>query len=111
MRATCLALLGISLLGAGPARAVTVAQVAKLVGDCSKHCGGPLGTGESQPGAFGQAVALSRDGSTALIGTPLADPELPLEVLRTIHSFDPCMACACHTFDATGRQIAKVKIL
>ena len=47
----------------------------------------------------------------SLLHTPLARPEEPLEVLRTIHSFDPCMACACHTFDPTGRQIAKVKVL
>jgi hydrogenase large subunit len=32
----------------------------------------------------------------ALIGNPVADPEKPLEVLRTIHSFDPCLACAIH---------------
>jgi hydrogenase large subunit len=47
----------------------------------------------------------------SLLHTPLARPEEPLEVLRTVHSFDPCMACACHTFDASGRQIAKVKVL
>jgi hydrogenase large subunit len=47
----------------------------------------------------------------ALLGTPLARPEEPLEVLRTVHSFDPCMACACHTFDPSGRQIARVKVL
>jgi hydrogenase maturation protease len=45
----------------------------------------------------------------SLLHTPLARPEEPLEVLRTVHSFDPCMACACHTFDPSGRQIAKVK--
>jgi len=32
----------------------------------------------------------------ALVGTPVADPERPLEVLRTIRSFDPCLACAVH---------------
>ena len=32
----------------------------------------------------------------ALIGTPIADPKKPLEVLRTVHSFDPCIACAVH---------------
>jgi Ni,Fe-hydrogenase I large subunit len=32
----------------------------------------------------------------ALIGTPVADPDRPLEILRTVHSFDPCMACAVH---------------
>jgi Ni,Fe-hydrogenase I large subunit len=44
----------------------------------------------------------------ALIGTPIADPEKPLEVLRTIHSFDPCLACAVHVMDAKGREITKV---
>jgi hydrogenase large subunit len=48
---------------------------------------------------------------SALLGNPVADPEKPLEVLRTVHSFDPCMACACHTFDAGGREIAQVKVL
>jgi hydrogenase large subunit len=32
----------------------------------------------------------------ALLNTPVADPDQPLEILRTIHSFDPCMACAVH---------------
>jgi [NiFe] hydrogenase large subunit/hydrogenase large subunit len=36
----------------------------------------------------------------ALIGTPVADPRQPIEIQRTIHSFDPCMACAVHLFDA-----------
>jgi len=47
----------------------------------------------------------------SLRNTPLARPEEPLEVLRTVHSFDPCMACACHAFDPSGRQIAKVRVL
>jgi hydrogenase large subunit len=47
----------------------------------------------------------------SLMGNPVANPEAPLEVLRTVHSFDPCMACACHTFDASGRAIAQVKVL
>jgi hydrogenase large subunit len=47
----------------------------------------------------------------SLMGNPVANPEAPLEVLRTVHSFDPCMACACHTFDASGRPIAQVKVL
>jgi Ni,Fe-hydrogenase I large subunit len=40
----------------------------------------------------------------------LALAEQPLEVLRTIHSFDPCMACAAHVFDAAGAEVARVKI-
>lgn len=46
----------------------------------------------------------------ALIGTPIADEEKPLEILRTIHSFDPCMACAAHVVDATGNEIVSVKV-
>ncbi|MFA6959083.1 MAG: nickel-dependent hydrogenase large subunit [Thermoanaerobaculia bacterium] len=48
---------------------------------------------------------------TALLHNPIADAERPLEVLRTIHSFDPCMACACHVFDPNGNQTAKVKVV
>jgi hydrogenase large subunit len=47
----------------------------------------------------------------ALLKNPIANPEQPLEVLRTVHSFDPCMACACHTFHPGGRPIAQVKVL
>jgi hydrogenase large subunit len=45
------------------------------------------------------------------MGNPVADPEAPLEVLRTVHSFDPCMACACHTYDASGQPVSQVKVL
>jgi hydrogenase large subunit len=48
---------------------------------------------------------------TSLLGNPVIDPEKPLEVLRTVHSFDPCMACACHTYDPAGKPIATVKVL
>jgi len=47
----------------------------------------------------------------ALVGTPLADPNKPLEVLRTIHSFDPCLACAVHLLDASGNPVVKVNVL
>ncbi|UCH09547.1 MAG: nickel-dependent hydrogenase large subunit, partial [Fidelibacterota bacterium] len=47
----------------------------------------------------------------ALKGTPMADPEQPLEVLRTIHSFDPCLACASHIFDMEGNEITQVKVV
>jgi hydrogenase large subunit len=47
----------------------------------------------------------------SLLGTPIADPTKPLEVLRTLHSFDPCMACACHAFDAERRPLAQVRVL
>lgn len=41
---------------------------------------------------------------------PLIDPERPLEILRTIHSFDPCLACGVHVIDATGKTITEVKV-
>jgi hydrogenase large subunit len=46
----------------------------------------------------------------ALEGTPVAIPEQPLELLRTIHSFDPCLACAVHVVDATGRERVRVEV-
>ena len=46
----------------------------------------------------------------ALIGTPVANIEQPVEILRTIHSFDPCMACAVHVVDSTGTERIRVRI-
>jgi [NiFe] hydrogenase large subunit/hydrogenase large subunit len=46
----------------------------------------------------------------SLVDTPVADPEQPLELLRTIHSFDPCLACAVHVVDATGRERVRVEV-
>ena len=42
---------------------------------------------------------------SSLIGTPVHDPKLPLEILRTIHSFDPCLACAVHLYDEEGKYV------
>ena len=47
----------------------------------------------------------------ALVGNPMADPKRPLEALRTVHSFDPCLACAIHTVDGDGNELARVKVL
>jgi hydrogenase large subunit len=47
----------------------------------------------------------------SLIGTPVHDPQQPLEIIRTIHSFDPCLACAVHLTDVTKRPIVKVRAL
>ena len=46
----------------------------------------------------------------SLVGTPVADADQPLEVLRTLHSFDPCMACAVHVVDPKGRELSRVKV-
>jgi hydrogenase large subunit len=46
----------------------------------------------------------------ALLNTPMVDPEKPLEILRTIHSFDPCLACATHVLDMDGEEVSSVKV-
>ncbi|MCA6116796.1 nickel-dependent hydrogenase large subunit [Bradyrhizobium sp. WSM 1738] len=46
----------------------------------------------------------------ALVDTPIADPEKPLEILRTIHSFDPCLACSTHVMGPDGQEMATVKV-
>ncbi len=62
--------------------------------------------------------ASPRDGNgqrgpyeASLIGNPVVDPERPLEVLRTVHSFDPCIACAVHVLNQRHEEIIKVKAL
>ena len=45
----------------------------------------------------------------SLIGTPVANSEQPVEILRTIHSFDPCLACAVHLYDPEGKHIHQVQ--
>ena len=47
----------------------------------------------------------------SLKGQALAVPAQPLEILRTIHSFDPCLACAVHLTDANGQELLQVKIV
>jgi len=47
----------------------------------------------------------------SLIGTPVADPKKPLEVLRTVHSFDPCIACGVHVIDPDSNEVYKIKAL
>ena len=46
----------------------------------------------------------------ALTGHKLHDPKQPIEILRTIHSFDPCIACAVHVTDPDGEELIKVKV-
>lgn len=55
--------------------------------------------GQNQLGAY----------EASIIDTPIANPEQPLEVLRTIHSFDPCIACACHLLDPKGSELLTIK--
>ena len=46
----------------------------------------------------------------AVIGTVVADPQQPLEIIRTVHSFDPCIACAVHVVDTKGKELATYKV-
>ncbi|HET9405635.1 MAG TPA: nickel-dependent hydrogenase large subunit [Candidatus Sulfotelmatobacter sp.] len=55
--------------------------------------------GKGQRGAY----------EAALLKTPIADPERPVEILRTVHSFDPCLACAVHVVDGRGKKYAHIK--
>jgi hydrogenase large subunit len=54
--------------------------------------------------AKGQRSAFEQ----SLIGTPVAKIDEPVEILRTIHSFDPCLACAVHLYDPQGRHLNQV---
>ena len=45
----------------------------------------------------------------SLVGTPIANPDQPVEVLRTIHSFDPCLACAVHIHDEHGSTVHRLE--
>ena len=56
--------------------------------------------GKGQMGAY----------EASLIGTKVANPEEPLEIVRTIHSFDPCIACAVHVVDTRGKELAVYKV-
>lgn len=55
-----------------------------------------------QPGAYEAALADRHK---------LHDPRQPLEILRTIHSFDPCIACAVHVVDPHGEELTQVRVL
>ena len=54
-----------------------------------------------QPGAYEAALEDNHE---------MYDPEQPIEILRTIHSFDPCIACAVHVTDPEGEEMVRVKI-
>ncbi len=46
----------------------------------------------------------------SLLNTPMADPEQPVEILRTLHSFDPCLACSTHIMGPGGEELTKVQV-
>ena len=64
------------------------------------------------PGTARRATRKGQRGpyEAALIGTPVADPNQPVEILRTIHSFDPCMACAVHVTGPAREPITRIQV-
>lgn len=46
----------------------------------------------------------------SLLDTPLARADEPLEILRTLHSFDPCLACSTHVMSPDGQEMAQIKV-
>lgn len=60
----------------------------------------------------GPRDAAGKEGpyEASLRGHRLHNPEQPLEILRTIHSFDPCLACAVHIIDPNGAELVRVKV-
>ena len=46
----------------------------------------------------------------SLLDTPVADPNQPLEILRTLHSFDPCLACSTHVMAPDGQEVTRVTV-
>lgn len=46
----------------------------------------------------------------SLMNTPVAVADQPLEILRTIHSFDPCLACSTHVMSPDGQELTSVKV-
>jgi hydrogenase large subunit len=47
----------------------------------------------------------------SLKGHQLHDAKQPVEILRTIHSFDPCIACAVHVTDPEGAELVQIKVI
>jgi hydrogenase large subunit len=46
----------------------------------------------------------------SLLDTPVADAKQPLEILRTLHSFDPCLACSTHVLSPDGNELTRVEV-
>jgi [NiFe] hydrogenase large subunit len=61
---------------------------------------------------FGPRCAADKPGpaESALVGTPVSDPARPVEILRTIHSLDPCIACAVHVIDPHNDKDYTVRV-
>ena len=56
---------------------------------------------QGQPGPY-EAALMDRHS--------LHDPKQPLEIQRTIHSFDPCIACAVHVLDPAGEELSSIRV-
>jgi hydrogenase large subunit len=56
------------------------------------------------------AAGVAGPYEAALAGIKLHDPKQPLEILRTVHSFDPCLACAVHVIDPAGEELIQIRV-
>jgi hydrogenase large subunit len=56
------------------------------------------------------AAGIEGPYEAALKGQSVQDPKQPLEILRTIHSFDPCLACAVHVVDPDGEELIHIRV-
>jgi hydrogenase large subunit len=56
------------------------------------------------------AAGIEGPYEAALKGQSVLDPKQPLEILRTIHSFDPCLACAVHLVDPAGEELIRIRV-
>jgi hydrogenase large subunit len=56
------------------------------------------------------AAGIAGPYEAALKGQSVLDTKQPLEILRTIHSFDPCLACAVHVVDPNGEELIQVRL-
>ena len=76
-------------------------QDRQLPGDCPEHLERRTARPDGPTGAYEAALEDAH---------VMADPKQPLEILRTIHSFDPCIACAVHVTDPDGEELVQVAI-
>ena len=57
-----------------------------------------------------RGVPIHGSAHKTLMNTPVAKADEPLEILRTLHSFDPCLACSTHVMSEDGEELTRVKV-
>ena len=110
-----------STLGRTAARGIETAVIAKKTGDLLQEYKENVASGDKKivesgvPSPWNLGPRCSKGIPSAveeaLVNTPIADPKRPVEILRTVHSFDPCIACAVHVIDGRTNEVSKFQIL